>query len=90
MQRLEVSGAVRPIYESLGFKRLRTYPSCLLPLVSFHSIFSLYCCISAETSYGQGNRNTNPGGSNSAFVTMSRLHGGQTQRSVKEEVDKSL
>ena len=25
MQRLEVSGAVRPIYESLGFKRLTYY-----------------------------------------------------------------
>jgi len=26
MQRLEVSGAVRPIYESLGVKRLSTIP----------------------------------------------------------------
>ena len=26
MQRLEVSGAVRPIYGSLGFKRLTTVP----------------------------------------------------------------
>jgi len=51
---------------------LRPYPSCSLPLVSFHSAFILHCSIGTETSYGQGNRNTIPGGSNSAFVTTSK------------------
>ena len=35
MQRLEVSGAVRPIYGSLGFKRLIKWCSCRLPVICF-------------------------------------------------------
>ena len=50
MQRLEVSGAVRPIYESLGVKRLITYilfilrkliwPKNLIPYHVEHSTFN--------------------------------------------------
>ena len=44
MQRLEVSGAVRPIYGSLGVKRLNTElsPIChLLALVGAHHILHI-------------------------------------------------
>ena len=46
MQRLEVSGAVRPIYGSLGVKRLRSSRSCLrlLHSILFPSIFPLVTC----------------------------------------------
>ena len=44
MQRLEVSGAVRPIYGSLGFKRLSTRYSgqSLMKLVFSRAIFEKY------------------------------------------------
>ena len=38
MQRLEVSGAVRPIYGSLGVKRLTTFRKSLLPSSSVPTV----------------------------------------------------
>jgi len=40
MQRLEVSGAVRPLYGSLGFKRLIVTPICLLGVLNM--VFGRY------------------------------------------------
>ena len=41
MQRLEVSGAVRPIYGSLGVKRLMFSPT--LRLLSYSHLFHIPC-----------------------------------------------
>ena len=45
MQRLEVSGAVRPIYGSLGVKRLNDAPTRTYSELIFHAVCRLpgYC-----------------------------------------------
>ena len=46
MQRLEVSGAVRPIYGSLGVKRLRTFHSGTVLNVCILQKHAMLQCIS--------------------------------------------
>jgi len=53
MQRLEVSGAVRPIYASLGFKGLNH------PLPSSDQVKNESSYISRSTTYLQGMRREN-------------------------------
>ena len=61
MQRLEVSGAVRPLYGSLGVKRLRRHTGSLLSLQILFisrpkfSRFVIYPCLSFVKVRGQGN-----------------------------------
>ena len=53
MQRLEVSGAVRPIYGSLGVKRLKDFTLNGIVLVPFVYIMGTLCTsaiVSEETS----------------------------------------
>ena len=50
MKRLEVSGAVRPIYGSLGFRRLICYVSYLLGLLSKHSASTAWVGIRKQYS----------------------------------------
>ena len=38
MQRLEVSGAVRPLYGSLGVKGLKYLGACNLSPIAFHAV----------------------------------------------------
>ena len=50
MQRLEVSGAVRPIYGSLGLKRLSSNAVCVA------SIWKVWWSVEIENVYKQANR----------------------------------
>ena len=51
MQSLEVSGAVRPIYESLGVKRLRTHP--LFKCYKKKTLFRIRLNMSLSTLHAQ-------------------------------------
>ena len=78
MQHLEVSGVVRPIYGSLGVKRLRKLKQSynLLMLQDIHSIVSL--STAAGTGYLAGcrlfmRRNCSAGGRDKKDIFISRI-----------------
>ena len=67
MQRLEVSGAVRPIYGSLGFKRLRSCINAVRAFATIHkqllSTLTLctFCALSSSVQWTRLLRDTGGG-----------------------------